>query len=190
VKENKDSLSEVNYSYSGTAMFEMFRFTSTQIVYISCIYCIYLCGNMVNQSSSLRKQVIKVIWHQAAAHERFSDIRQVAPVCTLPTLPSAQTSPNRKRHLNRFSRFRTDHDRASLYFTMGGPFPLKIVPSHWGSGPPLIRGSLSHPSPHSISIGWAVFAEFTEVTDIQTDRHTGRPRYSVCNDRPHLHVRM
>jgi len=37
-------------------------------------------------------------------------------------------------------------------------------------------------NPNSLSIGSAVFAGLTIVTDRQTDR----PRYSVCNNRPHL----
>jgi len=37
-------------------------------------------------------------------------------------------------------------------------------------------------NPNGISIGSAVFAEITIVTDRQTDR----PRYSFCNNRPHL----
>ena len=35
--------------------------------------------------------------------------------------------------------------------------------------------------PNGISIGSAVFAGLTAVTDRQADR----PRYSVCNNRPH-----
>jgi len=37
-------------------------------------------------------------------------------------------------------------------------------------------------NPNGISIGSAVFAGLTTVTDGQTDR----PRCSVCNNRPHL----
>jgi len=37
--------------------------------------------------------------------------------------------------------------------------------------------------PIGISIGSAIFAGLTIVTDRPTDR----PRYSVCNNRPHLH---
>jgi len=33
-------------------------------------------------------------------------------------------------------RITTAHGRCSLYFTVGRPFPLKIVSSHGGSGPP------------------------------------------------------
>jgi len=42
----------------------------------------------------------------------------------------------------------TAHRKVSLYFTMGRPFPpLKIAPSHRGSGPPLIVVPWAHPSP-------------------------------------------
>jgi len=36
--------------------------------------------------------------------------------------------------------------RVSLYIAMGRSFPLKMAPSHAGSGPHLIRGSLVHPN--------------------------------------------
>ena len=39
---------------------------------------------------------------------------------------------------------------------------------------------------NGISIGSAVFAGPIVATDRLTDRRTGRPRYSVCNNRPHL----
>jgi len=46
-------------------------------------------------------------------------------------------SAHNPRHLDRFCRFCTYDHRVSLYFTMGRhfPLPLKIVPSHGGSGP-------------------------------------------------------
>ena len=61
----------------------------------------------------------------AAAHGRFSGIRQVALVCTLTeyVLPRAHRSPHPKGHLDRFSHFCTTYGRESLYFTMGRPFP-------------------------------------------------------------------
>jgi len=49
-------------------------------------------------------------------------------------LPSAHPSPQPKRQIDRFSCFCTAHDRKSLYFTMGNPFP-QIAPSHEGYGP-------------------------------------------------------
>jgi len=48
--------------------------------------------------------------------------------------------PQHKQHLHRFSRFCAAHRRASLYFTTGRLFPLKIAPS-----PHLVHGSLSPP---------------------------------------------
>jgi len=59
------------------------------------------------------------------------------------------------------------------------PFP-------WGDlDPYLIHGSFTRvPNPNGTSIGWAIFAGFITVTDRQTDR----PRYSICNYRPHLHA--
>jgi len=68
---------------------------------------------------------------------------------------------------------------------MGRPFPHKIAHSHGGSGPPTNTWFLGPTWVHnsnSISIGSAVFAGLTIVTDRPTDR----PRYSVCNNRPHL----
>jgi len=64
-------------------------------------------------------------------------------------------------------------------------FPFKIAPSHGGSGPPCYT---LFPRPtrvfnqNSISIGSAVFAGLTSVTDRPTDR----PRYSASKNRPHL----
>jgi len=72
----------------------------------------------------------------AAAHRRFSDIRQVAAVCTPPN--TCFLGPTRV------------HD------------------------------------PNGISIGSAVFAGLTIVTDRQTERQTDRPRYSVCNNTLYL----
>jgi len=48
---------------------------------------------------------------------------------------------------------------------------------------------LVHPSPQP---KWhldrfSCFAGLTIATDQQTDRQTETPRYSVCNNRPHLH---
>jgi len=44
-------------------------------------------------------------------------------------LPSAFSSQQHKRQIDRFSRFSTAHGRKSLCFTIGDPFP-KIAPSH------------------------------------------------------------
>jgi len=110
-------------------------------------------------------------------------------------IPWAHSSPQPKRHLDRFSRFRTGDRTVSLQFTMGLPFPLKIVPSHGEPGPPSNTWFLELTrvlNPNGISIGAAVFAELISVTDRQTDRQTyrptDRPHYSVGKNRPHLRM--
>jgi len=69
---------------------------------------------------------------------------------------------------------------------MGCSFPpLKIAHSHGRTWTPsnrwLLRSTRVH-SPNGISIGSAIFARLTVVTDRLTDW----PRYSVRNNRPHL----
>ena len=73
---------------------------------------------------------------------------------------------------------------------MGRPFPpLKIAPSHGGIWTPSntwFPGLTRVLNPNGISIGAAVFAGLTSVTDRQTDRQTadhGRPTWSVTRGR-------
>jgi len=70
--------------------------------------------------------------------------------------------------------FCTDDCRVSLYY--GTPLsPLKIVPSHGGSGPPSntwFPGPTRVFNPNCISISSAIFAELTSVTDRPTDHST------------------
>jgi len=82
-------------------------------------------------------------------------------------------------------RIAAAHGRDSLYFSMGRPSPtsklslvvlmgdLDIPSSTW-----FLRPSRIH-NPKGISIGSAVFATFTIVTDRQTDRQTSLLRESV-----------
>ena len=68
---------------------------------------------------------------------------------------------------------------------MGRPFPLKIAPSHGGSGPPSdtwFPGRNQVLNPNGISLGLAVFEGLTSVTDWHTDTRS----YSAGNNRPHL----
>ena len=58
---------------------------------------------------------------------------------------------------------------------MGLPFPLKIALSHGGSGPPSntwFSGPTQVLNPNGISIGSAVLAGLTSVTDRPTDHAT------------------
>jgi len=89
----------------------------------------------------------------------------------------AHPSPNPKRHLDWFSRFCTTHGRASLCFTTGRPFPVKITTSYGGSGPHLIRDSLgpSDATTQTASRSVQPFYAGLTVTDTQTCRQTDRP---------------
>jgi len=65
---------------------------------------------------------------------------------------------------------------------MGRPFPLKIVPSHGGCWPTSntwFLGPTRVLNPNGISIGSAVFAGLTTVTDRETDRPTDHATWSV-----------
>jgi len=104
-------------------------------------------------------------------------------------LPSAHPSPQPKRQIDRSSRFCTDDRRVSLYFTMGDarphqncPFPCGIwTPSNtWFPGP--IPESSTQIN--SISIGSAVFAGHTNVTD----RLTYHATWSVTIGRIYVYV--
>jgi len=65
-----------------------------------------------------------------------------------------------------------------------GPLSPQNYPLHGGSGPPsniwFLQSTRVH-NPNGISIGSAVFAGLTVVTDQQ-------PCYSVCKNKPHLRV--
>jgi len=73
----------------------------------------------------------------------------------------------------------TPFSPSKLSLPMGDPDP----PSNtWFPGPTQVV------NPNGISIGAAVFAGLTSVTDRQTDRQTDSPRYSVGNNRLHMYV--
>jgi len=99
-------------------------------------------------------------------------------------IPWTNPSPQTKWYLYWFSRFCTDDCRVSLYFTMGGPFPppVKIAPSHggiWTLSNTWFPGPTGVLNPNGISIGSAVLAGLTSVTDRLTDHAT----WSVTTDR-------
>ena len=62
------------------------------------------------------------------------------------------------------------------------PFPLKISPFHGGSRPPSntwFLGLSRVLNSNSISIGAAIFAGLTSVTEIPTDRPTDHATWSI-----------
>jgi len=88
-------------------------------------------------------------------------------------IPWAHPSPQPKQHLDRFSRFCTgDSRRVSLYFTMGWPFLPQNCPFPWGIWTPWFPGPTRVVNPNGISIGAAIFAGLTSVTDRPTDHAT------------------
>jgi len=98
--------------------------------------------------------------------------------------PWGDLDPNPTQHSKRFSRFYTAHGRDSLLYS-GPPIPVKIAHSHgecWPASNTWFFWPTQVLNTDGISIGSADFAGLTSVTDRQTDR----PRYSVCNNRPHL----
>ena len=80
-------------------------------------------------------------------------------------LPWAHSSPDPKRHLDRFSHFCTAHRRVCLYlyFIMAAP-PSQNRPFSWGIWTPSntwFPGPTQVLNPNGISIGSAVFAQVT-----------------------------
>ena len=75
--------------------------------------------------------------------------------------------------------------RHTMPIRYNGPLlPLKNCPFAWRSGPCLMHGSLAHPTAqlkrhHDLG----PFQRFLRGS--RCDRQTDRPRYSVCNNRPH-----
>jgi len=65
-------------------------------------------------------------------------------------------------------------------------FPLKIAPSHEGSGTPLIHRSLGPPESSSETASRTVHPFLQGSLVWQTDWLIDTPRYSVGNIRPHL----
>jgi len=70
------------------------------------------------------------------------------------------------------------------YFTMGSPSPLKFATSHVRYGPHLIHDSLGGPPEATTKRYLHRFSRLCGAHD--RDRATDRPRYSLCNNRPHL----
>jgi len=114
----------------------------------------------------------------AIAHGRFNHTRHLASLsvycyATHASLgPSVSKFPMQSRSTQPF--LHSSRQRVVI-LCMGPPLsPLKIDASHGGSEPYLIMVSWptrAH-SPNDISIGSAVFAGLTTVTDRQTDRQT------------------
>ena len=91
--------------------------------------------------------------------------------------------PQPKRHLDQFNHFYAAHGSKSLYFTKERPFPLKIAALCFGIWTPSktwFPGPTRLHIPNSISIGSAIFARLTIVSDRPIDRLTDHATLSVA----------
>jgi len=94
-------------------------------------------------------------------------------------VPWTHPSPHFKRHLEQFGRFCTA-PAADSPCTWATNFPLKIAPSHGGSGPHVVHFSWAHLSPN-LKRQLLRFSRFCTAhyherqTDRQTDRRSDRP---------------
>ena len=150
----------------------------THILDFTCMYM--RRGDITSGHSNLTTGRI------AAAHGRFSGIRQVTPVCTrLIMLLWAHRSSNPKRHLDRFSHFCTAHGSVPSGIP-GHVISPKNCIFAWGDLE-LMHSSLapleSLTQTASQSVHRFCRAHYCHR---QTDRQTDRTCYSVCSSRPHL----
>ena len=106
-------------------------------------------------------------------------------------LPSAHLHPQSKRQIDRFSHSCTAHGRKFIYLKWALLSP-KVSPSHWGSGPHLVRGSLAHLSPQpKWHLDW--FSRFCiDDRRVSLDFTMGRPCFPsklplpMGDQNPHL----
>jgi len=93
--------------------------------------------------------------------------------CTWFLMPTR--SPHPKRHVDRFSRFRTTYDAESPYFTMGSPFILKTARSHAeipSQSNTMLPSAQPSPHPKRHLDRFSRFAGFAIVTDRPTNYAT------------------
>ena len=113
---------------------------------------------------------------------RFVNVLTIYEILSLgPPESSAQTASRSVQPFLRSSR----QSVATLYNVR--PFSPKITPSDGGSGTPSNMISWAHPSPQR-KLHLDRFSCFRTADYCDTDRQTDRPRYSVCNNTPHLYV--
>jgi len=104
--------------------------------------------------------------------------RQLANTIEL-VLPSVNPSPKSKWQIDQFIHSCTDQLQWAVL-----TLKLLLALGIWIPSNTWFRGPIQVLKPNGISIGSAIFAGLTSVTDRQTDR----PHYSVGNNR--LHLRM
>ena len=89
-------------------------------------------------------------------------------------LPSAHPSPQPKRQVDRFCHFCIAHGRVSSGMPGHVLSPNNFTRAIWAPSNTCFLGLTRIHNPNDISIGSAVFARLTCVTDRQIDRQTDR----------------
>jgi len=161
-----------------------------QEVHLACKKLIQLTS-LSNWREELHWTAVRRTSGQSAARGRFARVRHVAPMCTPISYMLPWTHPrlHTKRYLDQIGSavFCTAHGREPYPLHGAAAFLLKIAPSRGVFGPLsdicFLGPSRVH-NPNGILIGSLVVAWLTIVID----RPTSRPRYSICNSRPHLHI--
>jgi len=92
---------------------------------------------------------------------------------------SMRASPQPKQHLDRFRRVCANDRRVPIQWF--ARFPFKIVPTHRGSGPHVIHGSLGPPESWTQTATRSLqpFLQGSLVWQTDSYRKTDRPRYSA-----------
>jgi len=166
--------------------------THSETLAFSCILIrilLHIC--QVNLAS--RMQLLQNFCVSNAVHRRDVILHLLIHSWETPChIADASTQKNRKWKIRAQDKYEQVHHRRtcmvaySINFTIGHPFPLKIATSHREIWTPIRHGSLAHlnlqPKGHLDR-----FSRFCRAhdRDRQTDWPTDRPRYSVCNSRPH-----
>jgi len=136
------------------------------------------------------EQVVKAIRQKgcnAAAHGRFNRIRQVAPMCTPCNIITHASLGPPESTTKTASGWVQPFLHTAEHFTTGRPFAPQNCPFPWVNlDPHLIRDFLGPLEP---TIQTASRSVHPFLHERQSDRPTDRPRYSVCNNGPHLRIR-
>jgi len=126
------------------------------------------------------KWIGSVVFAQLMAESAYTlQWAPLPPELPLPMGDLDHTSPQPKRHLDRFCYLCTDDRGVSLYFTVVCLFSLKIAPSHVGIWTSFNMWFIDPTWVRNANANLIVSAIFAGLTDLQSDRKTERPHYSV-----------
>ena len=145
------------------------------------------CRSLAIQEKQTRKQVVKVVWqkdHVTTAHGRFNGICQVVPMCTPSNTCFLRPT---QVHIQTVQLFLHSLWQSFPLLYNGRPLsPSNLYLRMKGDlDPHLTHDSLGPPESTTQTSSWLVQPFSAGLTIM--NRPTDRPRYSICNNRPHLH---